>query len=238
MQKTEADTISSITILTDTAITGHHLGDSLQTITINHPLNESFKRWIKRGCDIIFSLLVIVTVLSWLIPFLAIIIKLTSKGSIFFVQARTGYNNQTFNCWKLRSMVRNKDAHHKQATVNDMRITFAGKYLRKFSLDELPQFYNVLIGDMSIVGPRPHMLYHTKEFAKEVTMYDLRHGVKPGITGLAQILGYRGEITDKHALHNRIRLDIFYMKKWSFGLDVYIMLKTAKLLLFGDKSAF
>lgn len=238
MHKPEADTISRVTILTDTAIKGHHLVDALDTIQITHPLDESFKRFVKRTCDIVFSLVVIVAVLSWLIPLLAIIIKLTSKGSVFFVQARTGYNNQTFNCWKLRSMVRNEDADHKQATANDMRITFAGKYLRKFSLDELPQFYNVLIGDMSIVGPRPHMLYHTKEFAKEVTMYDLRHGIKPGITGLAQVLGYRGEITDKHALHNRIRLDIFYMKKWSLGLDVYIMFKTIKLLLFGDKSAF
>ncbi len=237
MHKTELNNVSPLTALADTAINGHRLNVPFEAAKMDHPLDTSYKRLIKRFFDIVFALLVLIGVLSWLIPLLAIIIKLTSKGSVFFVQARTGYNNQTFNCWKLRSMVRNEEAHHKQATSNDMRITFAGKYLRKFSLDELPQFYNVLIGDMSIIGPRPHMLYHTQEFAKEVDSYGKRHEVKPGITGLAQVMGYRGEITDKWALHNRVRLDIFYMKKWSLGLDMYIIIKTIKLLLFGDKAA-
>lgn len=201
---------------------------------IVYPLNKLVNRTIKRLIDIVLSLFVLVFILVWLLPLLALVIKVTSKGGIFFVQARTGYNNQTFNCWKLRSMVRNAEANLKQATSNDMRITFAGKFLRKYSLDELPQFFNVLKGDMSIVGPRPHMLYHTTEFSKEVLSYNKRHDVKPGITGLAQVLGYRGEIIEKHSLHNRIRLDIFYMKKWSVFLDFYIMIKTIKLLIFGD----
>ncbi len=202
--------------------------------TIEYPLDKSFNIVLKRLIDIVLSLLVVVFVLSWLIPLLAIIIKLTSKGSVFFVQARTGYNNQTFYCWKLRSMVRNQEANQKQAALNDMRITFAGKYLRKYSLDELPQFYNVLKGDMSIVGPRPHMLFHTMEFSKEVISYNARHAVKPGITGLAQVLGYRGEITEKRSLHNRVRLDMFYMKKWSILFDFIIILKTLKLLVLGE----
>ncbi|MFY8109718.1 MAG: sugar transferase [Bacteroidia bacterium] len=211
------------------------LCQSIQTAT--YPLDITFNIAFKRLIDIVLSLIITAFILIWLLPLLAIIIKLTSKGSIFFVQARTGYNNQTFNCWKLRSMVRNSEANKKQASSNDMRITFAGKYLRKFSLDELPQFYNVLKGDMSIVGPRPHMLFHTSEFSKEVLSYNSRHAVKPGITGLAQVLGYRGEIVEKRSLHNRVRLDLFYMKKWSIFLDFLIIFKTIKLLLFGDKKA-
>jgi putative colanic acid biosynthesis UDP-glucose lipid carrier transferase len=213
----------------------HQIDLNVQNTNNYFPLDKSPNIVLKRLSDIVLSLIISIFILSWLLPLLAIIIKLTSKGSIFFVQARTGYNNQTFYCWKLRSMVRNTEANHKQATKNDMRITFAGKYLRKFSLDELPQFYNVLKGEMSIVGPRPHMLYHTTEFSKEVLSYNTRHAVKPGITGLAQVLGYRGEIVEKRSLHNRVRLDLFYMKKWSIFFDFFIIIKTIKLLVFGDK---
>lgn len=208
------------------------LSDAFQHpfVYLHNPLEHKLNKVVKRTCDIFFSLLVILLLLSWLLPLLAILIKLTSNGPVFFVQARTGYNNKTFNCWKLRSMIRNNEANERQATLNDARVTVAGKFLRRYSLDELPQFFNVLVGDMSIIGPRPHMLYHTKTFTKEISFYNVRHNVKPGITGLAQVLGYRGEITDKRELHNRVRLDLFYIQKWSLGFDVYVMLKTAALL--------
>jgi putative colanic acid biosynthesis UDP-glucose lipid carrier transferase len=237
MQNSEADKLTQIQVPKEKSYSAQPivLTQSFQAET--YPLDITFNIIFKRLIDIVLSLIITVFILIWLLPLLAIIIKFTSKGSIFFVQARTGYNNQTFNCWKLRSMVRNSEANHKQATSNDMRITFAGKYLRKYSLDELPQFYNVLKGEMSIVGPRPHMLYHTTEFSKEILTYNTRHAVKPGITGLAQVLGYRGEIIEKRSLHNRVRLDIFYMKKWSIFFDFFIMIKTIKLLMFVDTKA-
>lgn len=203
-----------------------------------YPLDKTLNRLKKRLFDVFFSILVCLFVLSWLIPILAFFIKITSRGSVFFGQKRTGLHNQVFLCWKLRTMVPNKDTEHKQAVKNDARVTFAGRFLRKFSLDELPQFYNVLKGDMSLIGPRPHMLTHTERFSKEVAQYHLRHGVKPGITGLSQVMGYRGEIHHRQALQNRVRFDIFYMKKWSLGLDILIIFKTIKLLLFGDKNAY
>jgi putative colanic acid biosysnthesis UDP-glucose lipid carrier transferase len=202
------------------------------------PLDRPTKKLLKRCFDIVFSLFVILLILSWMLPLLALLIKLTSKGSVFFVQPRTGYNNATFRCLKLRTMRENHEADTMQARLNDDRITWPGKYLRRFSLDELPQFYNVLIGDMSIVGPRPHMLFHTKEFSKEIENYQTRHAVRPGITGLSQVMGYRGEITDKYALRNRIRFDFFYLKNWSFIMDSYIIFRTIKLLLFGDRRAY
>lgn len=205
---------------------------------LNTPLQYSFNKILKRFADIVISILAFVFILSWLIPLLALFIKLTSGGTIFFGQARTGLDNENFTCWKLRTMKRNDNAHTHQAILNDNRITFAGKFLRKYSLDELPQFYNVLKGDMSVIGPRPHMLKHTEEFSKAIEDYALRHIVKPGITGLSQVKGYRGEIQDKHALRNRITFDIFYLKKWSIGLDLWIVFKTIKLLLLGDKNAY
>lgn len=212
--------------------------DNYPPIGLLHPpLNKLANKMVKRCFDILFSAVVLLLILSWLIPLLAILIKITSKGSIFFVQPRTGLNNKTFNCWKLRTMVRNQEANVKQASSGDLRITFAGKYLRKFSLDELPQFYNVFIGNMSIIGPRPHMLFHTEEFAKEVDFYNTRHLVKPGITGLAQVLGFRGEITNHQAIRSRTKLDVFYIQNWSLAFDFYIIYKTIRLLIFGDKHA-
>lgn len=205
---------------------------------LNTPLQSSFKKSLKRSADILISMLAFVFVLSWLIPLLALFVKLTSGGTIFFGQVRTGLDNKSFTCWKLRTMKKNDTAHTHQAILNDNRITFAGKFLRKYSLDELPQFYNVLKGDMSVIGPRPHMLKHTEEFSKDVDDYALRHVVKPGITGLSQVMGYRGEIQDKRALHNRIAFDLFYLKKWSIALDMWIVFKTIKLLLLGDKNAY
>jgi putative colanic acid biosynthesis UDP-glucose lipid carrier transferase len=190
------------------------------------PLDDWEKQVFKRGFDFVFSVLIIVFILSWLLPILAIIIKLDSKGPVFFKQQRTGRDNKTFLCYKLRSMHLNKDSDTIQATKNDIRITKVGRFFRKTSLDELPQFFNVLIGDMSIVGPRPHMLKHTEDFTAEINSFMLRHHIKPGITGLAQLKGYRGEISDFNLLQNRVKFDLDYIKNWSFWLDIQIIIRT------------
>lgn len=180
----------------------------------------------KRILDVVFSLLVCITILSWLIPILWIIIRLDSKGPLFFKQKRDGVDGDQFLCYKLRSMRVNNSADTVSATKNDKRITKVGAFLRKSSLDELPQFFNVLLGDMSIVGPRPHMNAQTQKYVKEVENYLLRNSVKPGITGLAQISGYRGEVIEASDIKNRVRLDIFYIENWSFVLDVKIIVRT------------
>lgn len=198
------------------------------------PLENKINLMLKRSSDLAVSLLVILLLLSWLIPLLALFIKVTSRGPVFFIQSRSGKNGVAFNCIKLRSMYVNNDAHSKQALENDSRITSAGKFIRKFSLDELPQFFNVIYGDMSIIGPRPHMLFHTEAYSEIVDDYMNRLDVKPGITGLSQVMGYRGEIKNKMMIANRVRLDIFYIKKWSVGLDIKIVFKTIRLILIGD----
>ncbi len=198
------------------------------------PLENKINAKLKRNCDLVVSLLVIILLLSWLIPLLALFIKITSPGPVFFIQSRSGKNGVAFNCIKLRSMYVNNDAHSKQALENDSRITSAGRFIRKFSLDELPQFFNVIYGDMSIIGPRPHMLFHTEAYSEIVDDYMNRLHVKPGITGLSQVMGYRGEIKNKMMIANRVRLDIFYIKKWSVGLDIKIIFKTIRLILIGD----
>ena len=202
------------------------------------PLDRSIHKFIKRGCDILFSSVIILFVLSWMLPLVTLIIKLTSKGPALFKQKRNGMDGEPFQCWKFRTMYLNNDAHLKQATINDPRITPVGKFLRKFSLDEMPQFINVLMGSMSIVGPRPHMISHTEEYSKVIDNYMARHFAKPGITGLSQIQGYRGETKCPKMMKNRVRLDIFYLKKWNFTFDLFIMAKTIRLILFGDKNAF
>ena len=198
------------------------------------PLENKINAKLKRSCDLGVSLLVIILLLSWLIPLLALFIKITSPGPVFFIQSRSGKNGVAFNCIKLRSMYVNNDAHSKQALENDSRITSAGRFIRKFSLDELPQFFNVIYGDMSIIGPRQHMLFHTEAYSEIVDDYMNRLHVKPGITGLSQVMGYRGEIKNKMMIANRVRLDIFYIKKWSVGLDIKIVFKTIRLILIGD----
>lgn len=164
--------------------------------------------------------------------------RFESKGPLFFKQVRNGYNKKPFWCYKFRSMAINENAHRKMCSKNDSRVTRLGKVLRKTSLDELPQFINVLLGDMSVVGPRPHMEVHTNEFSSSVDKYLVRHFAKPGITGLAQIKGYRGEITKKSDIINRTRLDIFYLEKWSPGLDIKIILNTISNLITGEEKAF
>lgn len=205
----------------------------LLTFTSILPLENKGNLILKRCADLVISSFVIVFLLSWLIPVLAIFIKMSSKGPVFFIQTRSGKDGVPFECIKLRSMHVNEHADKEQALENDSRITWAGRFLRKFCLDELPQFINVLRGEMSVIGPRPHMLYHTETYSELVDEYMDRLGVKPGITGLSQVMGYRGPIVSTDMISNRVRLDIFYIKKWSVGLDFIITFKTMKLILFG-----
>tara|TARA_B110000503_G_scaffold142722_1_gene240555 strand:- start:676 stop:1593 length:918 start_codon:yes stop_codon:yes gene_type:complete len=190
------------------------------------PLDDQYNALIKRGLDLLFSVLVTVLLFSWLFPIIAIAVKFSSPGPVFFKQKRSGLNNRGFNCYKFRSMKQNAEADAKQATQNDPRITKVGAFLRKTSLDELPQFINVLKGQMSIVGPRPHMLKHTEQYANLVGNFMNRHAIKPGITGLAQIKGFRGEIDDFILLQNRVRLDRFYVNNWTLFFDVKIIFLT------------
>jgi putative colanic acid biosynthesis UDP-glucose lipid carrier transferase len=202
---------------------------------VSTPLDHFKNLLIKRIFDVVFSCLTIVFLLSWLIPILSILIILTSKGTPFFKQKRTGKDNKTFNCYKLRTMYINNDSDRLQATKNDERITPIGKFLRETSLDELPQFFNVLIGNMSIVGPRPHMLKHTQDFSDELELFMARHKIKPGITGLAQTKGYRGETKDFEQRKNRVKMDLFYLKNWSFLLDLSIIVNTILDVYRGNK---
>ncbi len=187
------------------------------------PLDDWDKQLAKRIFDIVFSSIIIVGLLSWLLPLLAVGIKLDSRGPVFFRQRRTGRDNKWFWCFKLRTMYVNDQSDELQATYNDSRITPFGRFLRNSSLDELPQFFNVLIGDMSVVGPRPHMLKHTQDFAVEVENFMARHKIKPGITGLAQSKGYRGETDEYEKKKNRLKLDLFYVNNWSFFFDLQII---------------
>lgn len=202
------------------------------------PLDEITARIKKRIFDIVFSSLVIILILSWLIPLMAILIKLSSKGPVFFVQLRSGRDNESFKCYKFRTLRVNKEADVKQVTSGDSRITRIGRFLRKSNLDEFPQFFNVFMGDMSIVGPRPHMLRHTEDYSKVLNEYMIRHFVKPGVTGWAQVHGYRGEIKEKEQLRKRIEYDILYLENWSLWLDLRIIFLTIYVTFKGDKNAY
>jgi lipopolysaccharide/colanic/teichoic acid biosynthesis glycosyltransferase len=172
-----------------------------------------------------------------LFPIIAIIIKLNSKGPVFFKQKRTGLGNEDFWCWKFRTMHVNQNADVVQATKKDARITSTGGFFRRHSIDELPQFFNVLLGNMSVVGPRPHMLKHTEEYSEIIDKYMVRHFIKPGITGLAQVKGYRGETITPDMMERRIKLDIFYMENWSFLLDIKIIFLTVWNILREEENA-
>lgn len=187
---------------------------------------SSYYYSVKRALDIIVSMTFIVLVMSWLFPIVALLIKLSSKGPVFFIQKRTGYKGAEFDCFKFRTMYVNDQADKIQATANDKRITLIGKFLRKTHLDETAQFFNVLLGDMSIVGPRPHMLYHTRYYAQRIPYYNLRHEAQPGMTGMAQIKGYIGEISAERELRKRIQWDIYYLKNRGLWLDVKIIIST------------
>lgn len=201
------------------------------------PLESLLNRLLKRSFDIIFSILVICFVFSWLFPLLAILIKLESKGPVFFKQQRSGRDNKPFWCYKFRSMKVNDKADIEQAKKGDSRITRIGSIIRKTSIDELPQFFNVLKGNMSVVGPRPHMLKHTEQYAAMVDKYMIRHFVKPGITGWAQVHGYRGEINNVQDIEKRVEYDIWYIENWSLVLDIQIILLTIYNIIKGEKNA-
>ena len=190
------------------------------------PLDNLSKRFIKRTVDIFLSIIVIVGILSWLVPIMAILIKLDSKGPVFFLQKRNKRGGKTFMCIKFRSMVENEDADVLQATINDERITKLGRFLRNHFLDELPQFFNVFVGDMSFIGPRPHMVSDNNKYEELIEFYDYRHKVKPGITGLSQAMGYVGETRNVQAMRDRVQLDIFYVRHWSVRLDLKILWHT------------
>lgn len=207
---------------------------SLRSIPMQDPVNQ----FTKRVFDILFSLFVIIFILSWLTPLLAIIIKLESKGPVFFKQTRNGFNYKEFDCYKFRSMTPNKNAHLNQATKNDQRVTKVGAFIRKTSIDELPQFFNVLFGDMSVVGPRPHMVSHTNMYAQRIDKFMVRHFVKPGITGLAQTSGFRGEVETDKDIINRVKYDIFYIENWSLLLDIKIIIQTLINALKGEEKAY
>ena len=204
----------------------------------DEPLEDQDNRFAKRLFDLFFSLLVIIFILSWLYPIFGLIIKFQSPGPIIFKQLRSGQNNQPFLCYKFRSMRVNSDSDTKQASKNDSRVTKFGEFIRKTSLDELPQFVNVLLGDMSVVGPRPHMLNHTKEYNKVTENFMVRHFVKPGITGLAQIRGLRGEITDMKYIQERINMDIEYLENWNLISDIKICFLTFYFIVKGDENVF
>ncbi len=203
------------------------------------PLDLWSNRLLKRILDVAFSLLVLIAVFPIVTLISAIAIKLTSRGPIFFRQPRTGEDGRTFVCYKFRTMREDRDsADSLQATKNDPRQTSVGRLLRRTSLDELPQFWNVLKGDMSVVGPRPHMLKHTEDYRNIIAQYMVRHFVKPGVTGWAQINGYRGATTDHDSMQHRIEHDLYYIEHWSFLLDISIIARTAVHLVRGDKNAY
>jgi putative colanic acid biosynthesis UDP-glucose lipid carrier transferase len=202
------------------------------------PLNYVHNIVIKRAVDIVVSVIFLITLFPIIYLILGILIKLSSPGPVFFVQERTGLKGKSFNCYKFRSMKCNVEAHIRQATVDDERKTRTGNFIRRTSLDELPQFINVFKGDMSLIGPRPHMLYHTTEYSPLINRYMARHFIKPGITGWAQITGSRGEIDRLEDMENRIKKDIWYIENWSITLDIEIMLRTVAIMIKGDKKAY
>ncbi|MCO6147658.1 undecaprenyl-phosphate glucose phosphotransferase [Flavobacterium sp. NRK1] len=200
------------------------------------PLHEPVAMIAKRAFDIVFSFLIIIFVLSWLTPIMIILIKMESKGPVFYMQKRAGMNEEQFSCFKFRSM-RINNQMDKLAVKNDPRVTKVGKFIRKTSIDELPQFINVLKGDMSVVGPRPHIYSINHRYSIKIKKYGARHAVKPGITGLAQVRGFRGEINSDEDMINRIKYDVFYIENWSILLDIKIILQTI-VGMFGDEKAY
>jgi len=203
-------------------------------ISVNKlPLDNSFNVFSKRAFDIVFSSLVIIFILSWMIPLFGLLIKISSKGPVIFVQKREGYKGNFFNCFKFRSMVLNTVSDTKMADDNDNRLTKFGKFLRLSTLDEMPQFINVFLGDMSIVGPRPHPVSLNKKYRQEIINFNKRHRFKPGLTGLAQSKGYSGFVASTQDMSDRVKMDIFYYKNWSLFLDFKIVFTTVGILING-----
>jgi len=205
--------------------------------TYASPLEEPLNRLLKRLSDIVFSILCLIPT-ALLFPFIAAIIKRQSPGPVFFRQLRTGLNGHDFYCYKFRSMHVNSDADRLQATKDDPRKFPFGDFMRKTNIDELPQFWNVLIGNMSIVGPRPHMLAHTEQYERLIDRYMVRHFVKPGITGWAQATGFRGETSELWQMEGRVERDIWYIQHWSLWLDLRIIWMTVKSIFKRDEKAY
>ncbi|TXI68133.1 MAG: undecaprenyl-phosphate glucose phosphotransferase [Flavobacterium sp.] len=201
------------------------------------PLEIEVNSRLKRSFDIVFSLFVIIFILSWLTIILGLLIKIESRGPIFFKQNRPGFKEKDFLCYKFRSMMINKTTE-KEATRNDPRVTKIGKFIRKTSIDELPQFFNVLLGDMSVVGPRPHLWAQNKVYGTKVKKYMIRHHVSPGVTGLAQVRGFRGEIETDEDMVNRIKYDVFYIENWSIWMDLKIIIQTVINIFKGEEKAY
>lgn len=205
--------------------------------TRREPLEISLNAILKRLFDIGFSVTVILTLFPVIFPLIALAIRLDSEGPIFFKQLRPGKKNKLFDCYKFRTMVVN-NATEVQATKNDSRITRVGKFLRKTNLDELPQFFNVLLGNMSVVGPRPNMISQLEEYSKTIVHYKVRHFITPGITGYAQVNGFRGETKVRELMEKRVYYDVLYLENWSLSLDIKIIFLTIWNMLKGDKNAF
>ena len=191
----------------------------------------------KRLFDVVIASLVTVLLLVWFIPLIGLLIRLTSSGPAVFVQLRTGRNGRPFRCLKFRTMIYERDAQFRQATHNDNRVTPIGRFLRKTNIDELPQVLNVLRGDMSLVGPRPHALQHDVQLWHTMPGYAGRYAIKPGITGLAQVRGCRGETNELIQMQHRVRLDHFYIRKQTLWLDLKICWCTVTMMIRGDKKA-
>jgi len=207
-------------------------------LLLKEPLEDPLKEIGKRIFDVFFSIFIILSIFPWLIPIIAILTKISSEGPVFFKQLRTGLDGKDFYCYKFRTMQVNDKSDEFQAIVNDSRVTKIGSILRKTNLDEFPQFLNVFLGQMSIVGPRPHMLKHTKDFTEIKENYLVRHYVKPGITGWAQVNGFRGETKTKNDVIKRVEYDIWYIENWSFLLDLKIIWLTVWNTIKGDKKAY
>ncbi|WP_207632854.1 undecaprenyl-phosphate glucose phosphotransferase [Foetidibacter luteolus] len=217
----------------------NYVGDFPVITLRKEPLDDIGNRIKKRIFDIAFSFVVTLLLLSWLIPIIGLLIKLDSKGPVFFRQNRAGRNNRVFGIWKFRTMrVTESDTEFKQAQKNDPRVTRVGKFLRKSNLDEVPQFLNVLFGDMSITGPRPHPIKLNETYMDSISSYMARHFVKPGITGWAQVNGYRGETEAPHLMQKRIEHDIWYVENWSLMLDIRIIFLTIINIFKGEEKAY
>ena len=215
------------------------LMESIPLLTIRRePLQSAYNRFLKRTFDIAFSLSILLTIFPILYIVVGTLIKLSSKGPILFKQKRTGLYGKEFMCFKCRTMKVNDQADTLQAVKDDPRKTKIGDFLRRTNLDEFPQFINVFIGDMSIVGPRPHMLKHTEQYSALIDKYMVRHLVKPGVTGWAQVTGYRGETKTLEQMEGRVKRDVWYIENWSFMLDLKIIVVTVVNMLKGEKNAY
>ena len=204
----------------------------------SEPLQSIQNQIIKKTFDIVFSFFFLITLFPIFYVVFGILIKMSSPGPVIFKQTRTGFYGRSFDCYKFRSMKMNEDADEKQAEIDDPRATKIGHFLRHSNLDEIPQFYNVLKGDMSVIGPRPHMLKHTELYSSFINKYMVRHLIKPGITGWAQVNGYRGETKTTEQMEGRVRCDVWYLENWSFLLDLKILIITIVNMFRGEKIAY